>query len=64
MANKEWTAKDDAQLRACAAAGNTAQQAADKLGVTRNAAIGRAHRIGVCFNSKSPQNSARMRKKV
>lgn len=42
-----WTPEMDATLRAMVAAGKTYAVIARKLGVTRNAAIGRGHRLGL-----------------
>lgn len=49
-----WTDERDAQLRACAAEGLSARQAGARLGTTRNAILGRAHRLGdVKFDGKA-----------
>jgi hypothetical protein len=47
----KWTPEMDAMLRRMAKEGHSASAAGKVLGITRNAAIGRAHRIGVHFQS-------------
>lgn len=44
-----WTAEDDANLKKYSEAGYSAAEAGDMIGRTRNAVLGRAHRIGVSF---------------
>jgi DNA-binding CsgD family transcriptional regulator len=44
-----WAGDGDAQIRKFAADGLTAREAAGIIGCTRNAVLGRAHRIGVSF---------------
>lgn len=60
---KSWPAERDEQLRQLLAAGATAKQAGELLGVTRNAVIGRAHRLGLvfCLNQSEnlPENKSR-----
>lgn len=42
-----WTTERDDQLRMMRAAGMTCSQIADKFGCTRNAVMGRSHRLGI-----------------
>ena len=44
-----WNAERDEVVRAAALAGQTAKQAGDLLGISRNAVLGRAFRIGAKF---------------
>jgi GcrA cell cycle regulator len=47
MSIETWTAERIAQLRQCIASGLTCSQAAAEIGVTRNAVIGKIHRLGL-----------------
>jgi hypothetical protein len=47
----EWTAEREAELRRCVELGFSAATAAIKLGCSRNAAIGKAQRLHLNFNS-------------
>src|SRR2546421_8480328 len=42
-----WTKERVEQLRSCVNAGLTCSQIADEIGVTRNAVIGKIHRLGL-----------------
>ena len=45
----KWTAEDDLNLKKYSEAGYSAMEAGDMMGRTRNAVLGRAHRVGVSF---------------
>jgi hypothetical protein len=73
-----WTPSRDKRLKAYLAAGLSAAQAADKLGTTRNAVIGRSMRLrGIVYQSsvdswkranakrrKGPRKPEKMRRKA
>lgn len=48
----EWTTDRQWELKCLAEGGWTAQQVADRWGISRNAVLGRAHRTGVVFPQK------------
>ena len=47
MSIETWTAERIEQLRHCIASGLTCSQTAAEIGVTRNAVIGKIHRLGL-----------------
>jgi GcrA cell cycle regulator len=47
MSMETWTAERIEQLRHCIASGLTCSQTAAEIGVTRNAVIGKIHRLGL-----------------
>jgi GcrA cell cycle regulator len=47
MSTATWTAERIAQLRNCVVTGLTCSQIAAEIGVTRNAVIGKIHRLGL-----------------
>lgn len=47
MSTATWTAERIAQLRNCVVIGLTCSQIAAEIGVTRNAVIGKIHRLGI-----------------
>lgn len=57
-----WTREDDAQLLRGIQKGLTAQKIGDLLGRTRNAIIGRAHRLNFTFKSRD-SDKKKIRKK-
>jgi GcrA cell cycle regulator len=48
---QKWTSERVEQLRACVNAGLTCSQIALEIGVTRNAVIGKIHRLGLASGS-------------
>ena len=54
----KWTAEQDKQLRQLAAQGKASSVIGWHLGCTKNAIIGRAHRIGAALTRKGPEISA------
>lgn len=50
--NKPWVASDDAILTGYWALGLSASEIGRKMGITRNAVIGRAHRLGLSSRQK------------
>jgi len=54
-----WTADREAFLRSKAEAGGSAGTIADALGCTRNAVIGKAHRLGIQLHGKGIYNAKR-----
>lgn len=57
--SRPWSPDRVAALKGCIDAGLTAAQAAERLGLTRNACIGKANRLGLGFCS--PPDVARQR---
>lgn len=56
MARNDWTTREDAMLRRCAAEGLSYGQTAEKLPLrSRNAVAGRAQRLGVRFKGEQPE---------
>ena len=53
----KWTAEDDANLKRYSEEGYSATEAGDMLGRTRNAVLGRAHRMGVSFKFMKDKTS-------
>ena len=47
ISSSTWTAQRIEQLRSCVAAGMTCSEIAAEIGVTRNAVIGKIHRLGL-----------------
>ncbi len=47
ISSSTWTAERIEQLRSCVAAGMTCSEIAAEIGVTRNAVIGKIHRLGL-----------------
>ena len=47
MSVETWTAERIEQLRHCVGSGLTCSQIAAEIGVTRNAVIGKIHRLGL-----------------
>jgi GcrA cell cycle regulator len=58
MRGQFWTPEQDAELRRMADEGMSARQIAEVLGVSRNAAIGRAHRLKIPFKGSQATNKA------
>jgi hypothetical protein len=53
LAGSFWTLKQDSRLHKLEAAGLSAAQIAERLGITRNAVLGRSHRLrGLVFRSE------------
>jgi GcrA cell cycle regulator len=57
-----WTSDIVEQLRALAAQGLSARQIGDAVGASRNAVIGKMHRMGIPFANLPPKNLARASK--
>jgi GcrA cell cycle regulator len=54
-----WTTERVEQLRTCVAAGMTCSQIAAEIGVTRNAVIGKIHRMGLSTAGHKPAGIAK-----
>lgn len=54
-----WTTERVEQLRTCVTAGLTCSQIAAEIGVTRNAVIGKIHRMGLSTAGRKPAGIAK-----
>lgn len=60
MARTQWTPMMDAQLRTLVKDGVPHSEISKRLGVTRNASIGRANRIGLSDPNRDRRSVSRM----
>lgn len=60
MTLRPWTEDEDRRLRSIITGGNSFHNASEALGRTRNACVGRAHRLGIA-SPRRPVVSARKR---
>lgn len=59
-----WPQERTARLRALVAQGYSARQIGVELGVTRNAVIGKAHRMGLEYTARKPARVTKPRKRL
>lgn len=64
MGQTSWTETREAELRQCIEDKMSASQTALRMGLSRNALIGKSHRMGLSFLSKSQPNRGSYRKRT
>jgi GcrA cell cycle regulator len=57
--HQKWTSERVDQLRTCVNAGLTCSQIADEIGVSRNAVIGKIHRLGLSQGNSAEASALR-----